>query len=332
MYGDFRSTNSAIAPQRSVDPGTGQHHGERRFGVDHHLPGPDLGQPIEDLVGVVAEDPDEGRIELRAAAPLGDRPGRGRSAGAVGHLDVLRQLHDPRRHGSVVAGDLTRPALAVPPLVRARQRRADLGGQIEPLGELAGQRARAGRACRRRRGVRRRRTRRRFGSGAAAIRRRRAGGPCPAPRVPIAARSRTWSPSRRCRRRTTSPARGRRSGNRRSRAARCSTRRREPRHRARSSSATRRAIRHCRRTCSIGWLKPRSMPSDSAATISASRTGGLSGVDATGSTLGRSRVGTGASSSTGGTARGWTPDAVCRAPRPPRPRRVGAAASGARFR
>ena len=59
-------------PQRAVDAGTGQHDRQRRLGVDHRLPGPDLGQPVEDLLGVVAEDPDEVRIELRPAAPLGD--------------------------------------------------------------------------------------------------------------------------------------------------------------------------------------------------------------------------------------------------------------------
>ena len=47
---------------------------------------------------------------------------------------------------------------------------------------------------------------------------------------------------------------------------------RAPRSSSPSRSARRSAIRHWRSTCSIGWPKPRSTPSESAATSSASRT------------------------------------------------------------
>ena len=140
MYGDFRSTNSATArsARSTADPdSTTASAGSASITVCQV---PTSANPSKisaawshsvcTRVGSNCE-PERRCASSRAA---------GRAARAVGHLDVLGDLHDPRRHRSRVTGDLAWPALPVPPLIRARQRLPDLSGQVEPHGQLPGKR------------------------------------------------------------------------------------------------------------------------------------------------------------------------------------------------
>ena len=217
MYGDFRSTKLAIAPQRRVEPLVGEHHGERRLGVDHRLPGPDIESARRRSRRRRSRE-ELGRGRDRTACRCA-RSAIARAASipphAVGDLDVLGELRDPRRDGTSSPASVARPALAVPLLVRRRQRaHADLGqtelarrasGQHGVLGEHAVDVVASGE----------RELDARSGTGAAADRRRRAGAARAHASRTLAARSRTCRLQTRCRRRTTSPARGRRCGSRR---------------------------------------------------------------------------------------------------------------------
>ena len=234
MYGDFRSTNSAIACSARSTAASDSTTVSAGSASITALPGADVAKAVEDLGGVVAAA--SGPASGRTASPSAARASAARrvdAAGAVGDLDELGQLHDPRRDRDVVAGDLPRPALAVPPLVRARQRVA---------APSVGRPSRSA-SCRARRGVLRDHvvdvapTRDgELDAGADPMQRRAAAAEQahhPQRLAGRSARGRTSSPSARCRRRTTSPARGRRSGSPRSRAARCSRPPPEPRRRAR---------------------------------------------------------------------------------------------------
>ena len=204
--------------QRRVEALAGQHDRERRLGVDHRVPGADRVEPAEDR---------RRRRRRRASASAGSnclplrsprerrRPRRPRRRGARPRRTRRAARAAPRAGSSSPASSPGQP--------RPSHRSYDAAERVEHRRRAAraarparARSRRAGRSCRRPRGARRARTRARPGSGAAA------GSPAPSSRIAdrhrragCAARGRTWPPSARCRRRTTSPARARRSGSRR---------------------------------------------------------------------------------------------------------------------
>ena len=123
--------------QRGVEALPGEHHRQGRLGLDDRVPGDDRVEPSEDLVGLRAEQVRQPGIELAPAALAGQGCGRGDAADAVGDLDELGQLRDPRRDRHLLALQLARPSAPVPLLVRAAERGADLVRQPELLGQRA---------------------------------------------------------------------------------------------------------------------------------------------------------------------------------------------------
>ena len=79
-------------------------------------------------------------IELRAGALAGQRRRRLDPADAVGHLDVLGQLREPRGDRHRVTLELPRPPVAVPLLVRRADRLLHGVRQSELLGQRPGDR------------------------------------------------------------------------------------------------------------------------------------------------------------------------------------------------
>ena len=199
------------------------------------------------------------RRERRAAVDPAD---------AVGDLDVLRQLRDPRRQG-IVASEFAGPAPAVPRSYDPPTPSSTSVGSpsCSPSCERS---RRDGRSCRRPRGGPRSRTRGRAGTGAAGV-----------PR----AEQRTIPTASDAERLVVELGRLQRDVVAEPLRLLVGVGVAAHVHEQRGvvdggalvlvetePSPMRSAIRHWRSTCSIGWPKPRSMPNESAATSSASRT------------------------------------------------------------
>ena len=109
-------------PKRVAEPLTRQDNCERRLGRDHRLPGVDLVDPGKKQVPVAADELRQRGIELLAASITRQILGRLDAAHAMRHLHVLGQPRDPARQGHFLAGELARPAFAVPLLVGGDKR------------------------------------------------------------------------------------------------------------------------------------------------------------------------------------------------------------------
>ena len=206
----------------------------------------------------------------------GQRGGPASSADPVRDLDELGQLGDPGRDRDRVGPAARRASRARPTArTRRRPRRGTACREPELLGQRPRQLRRAGRSSRPARGARRTRTRGRPGTGAAAG--------CPRPTSRIVASAAHAAElvvvlAGLQRDVVAEPLRllvGIGVTAHVDEQGRVVDDRPRPARRGRACSASRSAIRHWRSTCSIGWPKPRSTPSDSAATSSASRARGI---------------------------------------------------------
>ena len=122
--------------QRRLDAVSRQHQRERRFGVDDRVPRRNVLEAREQAV--VFDQSGKRWVELVARAPPSELPGRLDAAGPVGDLDVFGELGHARGVRDRAATLASRPALAVPLLIRGAERVDHLCGQPE----LGGQRAR----------------------------------------------------------------------------------------------------------------------------------------------------------------------------------------------
>ena len=125
VYGDFRSTKSAIASSAASKRSPARTTASAGSAVDHRVPGADRVEAARGSRPRSARSSvGERRVELLARALARASALRRRDAAdAVRHLDELGELGDPRRDRDLLARELARPALAVPPLVRAAERR-----------------------------------------------------------------------------------------------------------------------------------------------------------------------------------------------------------------
>ena len=115
--------------ERLVAPLRRQPHRQCRLPVDHRVPRIELVDAVEDLVDVASETPHEVGIELLGRSAFGHLDGGVGPAVAMRHLDELGQLDDAGRDRDRRAGEVPRPAVAVPTLVgRRRGRRGSIGG------------------------------------------------------------------------------------------------------------------------------------------------------------------------------------------------------------
>ena len=259
--------------ERLIEPIAREHDRKRRLGSDHGVPGRDAVQSRQDRVGGGGNHLGQRRIELLAGAAAGELAGRIDPPDPVGHLDEIRQLRDPRRQRHRLSLQVTGPAATVPLLICCSQRLEDVVGKPQLLGQ-------------------RPRDRRVMSDHAVHL---------------AVARDRELQPDSKPMQRRIARSDSAESGHRRAHAAELVvvlrrlqrdvvpeplrllvrvgvaahvissavyyTALRVPSSRPRRS-ASRSAIRHWRSTCSIGCPKPRSIPSESAPTSSASRTWG----------------------------------------------------------
>src|SRR5258707_13708898 len=103
--------------QRRVELLARQDDGESRLRGNHHPPGSDAVDAIEEFLSLRDHALDEGRIELRARPPLGYRPSGVHASRPVCNLEKLRQLRDPSGDRDGLARRFSRPAPPVPTLV-----------------------------------------------------------------------------------------------------------------------------------------------------------------------------------------------------------------------
>ena len=205
--GDRGERRVALAPATTAPPVPARRRAPRPTN-------PSSSMPWKTLSTSASEAPHEVGVELLARSALGDLDGGVGPAGAVRHLDELGTAgRCATRPGSSAPASVPRPAVAVPPLVGAAERVERDGGQAELARRGRRASARGWRSCRRAPCGRRRRSRLPPAAGAAACCR------LPSSRSMSGqvgerwtARARTSSPSWRCRRRTSGPARGRRCG------------------------------------------------------------------------------------------------------------------------
>jgi hypothetical protein len=134
----LRSTKFAIASSAASKRSPESTTARRRLGGDHRVPGLQRVEPVEDLAGVRAQASGQLRVELTAAALPRDRRRGLDPAGAVRHLDELRQMGDARRDRDGIALELTGPSAAVPHLVRGGERGQDVAREPQLLAERAG--------------------------------------------------------------------------------------------------------------------------------------------------------------------------------------------------
>ncbi len=121
--------------ERGVEALAGEHHGQRRLGVDHRVPGADGIEVREDHLGLRRHEPRELGIELLAGAPAGERLRRIDPSDPVRHLGELPELREPRRERNVLALEVARPPAPVPLLVRPAERVEHAVGQPELLAQ-----------------------------------------------------------------------------------------------------------------------------------------------------------------------------------------------------
>jgi hypothetical protein len=129
--------------QRGVVLVGGQPHRQRRFGIDHRVPGLCRVDPVQHSMGVGAQDGGERRVELRAAALLCEGCRGIDAAQPERHLDELRELREPGGDRYGVSLEVARPATAVPLLVGGADRLLHLARETELLGQGASQRGMA---------------------------------------------------------------------------------------------------------------------------------------------------------------------------------------------
>ena len=257
--------------ERGVEALADEHDGERGLGVDHGTPGTDRVETREDDLALFLHEVGQRRVEV-SAAPLAGELLRGRySSEAVRDLDVFGDMGNPGGERDVFSLELSRPAASVPALVCRADGRDDLARQ----GELFGHRSRDGRVVRDHAvdlavtGERKRQPEPK------SVQRRVAGSQEPHPGGGHAHAPRLVVVLDRLQRDVVPEPLGLLVGV--GVAADVDEQRGVVDDRtlffsSPSPSASRNAIRHCRSTCSIGCPKPRSMPSESAATSSANRT------------------------------------------------------------
>ena len=109
------------------------------FRSDDRVPGTDLVEPTEDLRGVPAEELRELGVELPTGTVAREGDSASHTAEPVRHLDVLRQLTDPRRLRDQLALQPAGPAASVPAFVRRNDRTLHLGAEPEPGREATSQ-------------------------------------------------------------------------------------------------------------------------------------------------------------------------------------------------
>ena len=274
VYGDLRSTKSAIASSAASTArrtSTTASAGSASITASHVAT---ASSPREHLRLVAERAPRQRRVELlRRRARRASSLAASTPPDAVRHLDELRELGDPRGERDR-RRPRARPASPCRPTARRRAPSASSTASGSPSSRrrAPAPSPRGGRSSRRPRGGPRR-------ANSSPIRKRCSGGLPGAeePQPGDAARTlrSSWSYLRRLQRDVVAEPLRLLVGV--GVAADVDQQRRvvdgdalllvEARR-----SASRSAIRHWRRTCSIGWPKPRSMPSESAATSSASRT------------------------------------------------------------
>ena len=201
--------------ERVVKTITGQHHRQSGLGVDHRVPGRDRVEARQDRLRLARHQLGERRVELLAATPLRELPCRLHAADPERDLRELGQLGDTRRQRDLLALQLAWPAVPVPLLVGAAERLEHIVGQPELLAQRPCDRGVVGDhavhiavAGQRELEPDPKATQRRMPRPDPANSRDGAAARC-------GTRSRTSRTSARCHRRTTSPARARRSDIRR---------------------------------------------------------------------------------------------------------------------
>ena len=139
MNGDFRSNEIRDGAQGTVQLAFRQPGRQGRFGRDHGLPRRDRVKTAEDLRCPGAHQCRQGRIELLARPPAGQR-GRARDpADPVSYLHELGKLRDPCRDRHRAGLQHARPAAPIPLLIRRADRLADLAGKVKLLRQCSGQ-------------------------------------------------------------------------------------------------------------------------------------------------------------------------------------------------
>ena len=188
---------------------------EGRLGIDHRVPRDDRVEAGEDRLGSGRRRSARARGRTGCPAALAPRPGRRAPPDPVRDLDELGDLREPRGERDVVAADAARPAVPIPLLVGVAERRPERRPGARAARRARRPSRRGGRSSRSCPSSPTLRTRARGGSGGVEGSPPRASGASQPRLRGRGTRARTWSTSQRCRRRTISPARARRCGNRR---------------------------------------------------------------------------------------------------------------------
>ena len=137
--GRFQVDEARHRPERLVQLLGVDRDGQGRLRVDHRRPGVDVVQAGEDHLGLVADHPRQGRVELLPPPGACHLAGGLDAAHAVGHLDVARPAPKDGRPWARRFRRVPRPAVAVPLLVGAPDRLLHGVGQAELLGQRDGE-------------------------------------------------------------------------------------------------------------------------------------------------------------------------------------------------
>ncbi len=124
--------------QRLVEQVVVHRYAQRRVESDDLVPRRQLGEVVENRVGMVAEAIDQFRVELRAPPLARHGDGHLGATRVVERFDVVGKVDQPDGRGDLLAPDLSRHALAVPALEGLQERRAHVVPQTEAVGEVPG--------------------------------------------------------------------------------------------------------------------------------------------------------------------------------------------------
>ncbi len=116
----------------------GQALAESRVERDHLIPRLERPDPVEEVVGALAESIDQIRIELRASAARGDLDGGFHPAAVMERFDVVGEVDESDGGCQFSLADTTGDALSVPALEGLDERSRHGLAEVEPTGEIAG--------------------------------------------------------------------------------------------------------------------------------------------------------------------------------------------------